>query len=427
AKATAKSQHVFLNGRPIRDKTIQHALREAYRGLIEPGRYPTAVIMLEMDPGAVDVNVHPAKTEVRFRDSSLVHGVVLRAVRDALRSADLTPGTPTPRRDTGETGGVQPAGGQFQRGFRDGSSPSGGSSHTSPVPRTIDPTGFVEYFKRPIQGAGGQRLSYDAIREVVETTLPGHVAPNGFASDDASPARNDIDDDAISRATDQQLQHTPGRDARSALGTGASADAHDAASLPMPRAEGRILQIHNSYVVTQDDQGMLIIDQHALHERVMFEQLLARVRSGDLESQRMLVPTVVPAPARLIDRLREIAGLCAKIGVHLEQIGPGAVGVQGFPTFLFERRVEPGEFVAELLERFDDEGFAPNDEQTLHEVLDMMACKAAIKAGDHMSEPELRDLLRMREAVERSSNCPHGRPTSIRLTIRELEKRFGRS
>jgi len=100
--------------------------------------------------------------------------------------------------------------------------------------------------------------------------------------------------------------------------------------------------------------------------------------------------------------------------------------VQAFPSFLFERRVEPGEFVAELLERFDEEGWAPNDEQTLHEVLDMMSCKAAVKAGDRMSETELRDLLRMREEVERSSNCPHGRPTSIRMTIRELEKRFGR-
>lgn len=109
------------------------------------------------------------------------------------------------------------------------------------------------------------------------------------------------------------------------------------------------------------------------------------------------------------------------------QAPPPPLGVQAFPSFLFERSVEPGEFIADVLEKADAEGFAPESEAALHEVLDMMACKAAIKAGDRMSERELDDLLKLRELVERSSNCPHGRPTSIRLTIGELEKRFGRA
>jgi DNA mismatch repair protein MutL len=184
--------------------------------------------------------------------------------------------------------------------------------------------------------------------------------------------------------------------------------------------------------VTQDEQGLLIVDQHAQHERAMFEYLLARVTGGGegaaaaLESQEMLIPVIVPASPRQIERLPELDGLLSRIGVRAEAMGPLSVGVRAFPTFLFGRAVDPGEFVRELLEKSEEDGFAPGGEETLHEVLDMMACKAAIKAGDHMSDGELRDLLHLREEIERASNCPHGRPTSIRLTIRELEKRFGR-
>lgn len=202
--------------------------------------------------------------------------------------------------------------------------------------------------------------------------------------------------------------------------------------MPAPRLADRVLQIHKSYVVTQDEYGLVIVDQHALHERVMFEQLIARVRAGGdgpsaLESQRLLVPVVLNVKARQVERLAELKPLLDRIGVVAEPLGPATIGVHAFPTFLFDRKVDAGEFLAELFDRADDEGFTPNDEQSLHEILDMMACKAAVKAGDRMSEGELMDLLRMREQVERSSNCPHGRPTSIRLTIRELEKRFGRA
>ncbi len=368
ARATAKCQHVFLNGRPIRDKTIQHALREAYRGLIEPGRYPTAVIMLEMDPGAVDVNVHPAKAEVRFRDGSMVHGTVLRSVREALSAADLTPS-------------VNSAGFGAARGYRPG-------EETAILPREGAPTGearanaFVEFFARTVPETAG-RLSYDAIRDAMNKDVAA-----------AAPAEQPA---PVSQA------------------------------MEVPRPADRLLQVHNSYVVTQDEQGLVIVDQHALHERVMFEHLLARVGAGDLESQRMLMPAVVPATTRQVERLQELAPLLKRIGVVLEPLGPAVIGVQAFPTFLFDRGVDEAEFVQGILEKTDDEGFVPGGEEALAEVLDMMACKAAVKAGNHLSDQELRDLLKMRDLVERGSNCPHGRPTSIRLTIRELERRFGRS
>ena len=406
ARGTAKAQHVYLNGRPIRDKTVQHAIKEAYRGLIEPGRYPTAVLMIEMDPGAVDVNVHPAKTEVRFRDQSLVHSAVLRCIRDALQGADLTPtveqSTPW-RRGGGDMFGPGRVG-------NDIGAPGGLGADSGIGSRTS----FVDYFRRDIPAAAGGiggRFEYQAVRDAIDRVVPG-IVPT------AAPTEVP--------GSDQSVSAPETRDPNPETRFGAD-------TLPTPHAKDRLLQVHKSYVVTEDAQGLLIVDQHALHERVMFEALLARIVGGDgaeakaLESQRLLVPSVVPATRTQITRLEELKPLLDRIGIAIEPLSAEAVGVHAFPTFLFDRGVEPIEFVRELLEKSEADGFTPASEAALHEVLDMMACKAAIKAGDRMSDTELGDLLKLRDLVERSSNCPHGRPTSIRLTIRELEKRFGRS
>ncbi|MCI0669960.1 MAG: hypothetical protein L0Y64_05830, partial [Myxococcaceae bacterium] len=175
------------------------------------------------------------------------------------------------------------------------------------------------------------------------------------------------------------------------------------------------------------ERGVLIVDQHALHERVMFEMLLDRVTNGAMESQRLLAPAVVPATDAHAAALESLAPLLARLGIEAAPLGPGAIGVHAFPTLLFDRKVDPVEFMAELLERAETEGLAPDSEEALREVLDMMSCKAAVKAGDTLAEEELTRLLELREDVERSSNCPHGRPTSIRLTIEQLDKLFHRS
>ncbi len=372
SRSTNQSQHVFINGRVIRDKTIQHAIKEAYRGLIEPGRHATVVLMLEMNPGAVDVNVHPSKVEVRFRDSGLIHSVVLRAIRDVLRAADLTP-------TFGAAGG------------------SGGAPTNNFDPRAILPEtspdgvkAFVDYFRReaPTQPQGN--FSYEEVRR----------AMNEAKSQDAA-------------AFAQAFTPKP------------TAPLHPA-ELPLARPLNRVLQVHNSYLVTQDEQGVVILDQHALHERVMFEHLIARIKDANLESQRLLSPVAVPASPSQMDKLPDLAPLFTRIGVEAEPLGPVSLGIHAFPSFLFSRGVDPVEFMTELLEKTESEAFTPGSEQTLHEVLDMMACKAAVKAGDRMTDVELDELIRLREAVERSSNCPHGRPTTVRLTIRELEKLFQR-
>jgi DNA mismatch repair protein MutL len=177
--------------------------------------------------------------------------------------------------------------------------------------------------------------------------------------------------------------------------------------------------------VTETTDGLVIIDQHALHERIMYEELLERVSRGPLESQRLLIPDVVPASPRQAALLDQIQPLLRKLGIEVSPFGPGTVAVHAFPSFL--ERLVPGQFVRDLLERGEQELLDLHQEEVLHEILDMMACKAAVKAGDPLTSAEIAALLARREMVERSSNCPHGRPTTLRLTLRDLEKQFKRT
>lgn len=398
ARPTSKSQHVFLRGRVIRDRTVQHAISEAYRGLIEPGRYPTAVLMIEMSPEAVDVNVHPAKLEVRFRDQSMVHSAVLGCIRRALQQRDLTP------RLSGGTG---------FGGFNGPTAILPGATSGS-----IEAKDFVSFFKReiPAQFGTGGRLSFDALRRAIERPASAPL------TDAAFPPRDHAPSPAASTA-------------EAASPSALASEARDAARVPLgseqliaaPSPTNRALQVHNSFIVTQDEHGVVIVDQHALHERVMFEYLLQRVASGTLESQPLLMPVLVEATPEQLDLLAALEPLLTRVGIKAEALGPRSLGIRAFPTFLFERGVDPVPFVEELLATAEKDGLAPAQEAALHEVLDMMACKAAVKAGDRMSGDELQALLDLREDVERSSNCPHGRPTTVRITIRDLERLFGRT
>jgi len=185
------------------------------------------------------------------------------------------------------------------------------------------------------------------------------------------------------------------------------------------------IQLHNSYLVAQSDDGMIIIDQHALHERIMYEDLLARVSRGPLESQRLLIPPTLPASAAQIALLEQIQPMLRRIGIEADAIGPDAVAIHAFPSFL--HRLDPADFVHQLLERGEQESLDLHEEELLHEILDMMACKAAVKAGDPLTPAEIEALLARRHLIDRSSNCPHGRPTTLRLSLHDLEKQFKRT
>jgi DNA mismatch repair protein MutL len=205
---------------------------------------------------------------------------------------------------------------------------------------------------------------------------------------------------------------------------GAGASGHPAPPPSVPRLNSAI-QLHNSYLVAESDDGMIIIDQHALHERIMYEDLKARLSRGPLESQHLLIPQTIGASSRQIELLEQIQPLLRRLGIEASAFGPDTVAVQAFPSFM--EKLDPSAFVAELLERGEQELLDLHDEELLHGILDMMACKAAVKAGDPLSAAEIEALLARRHLVDRSSNCPHGRPTTLRLSLRDLEKQFKRT
>jgi DNA mismatch repair protein MutL len=375
ARPTAKYQYLYLNGRSIRDKFAQHALREAYRGLTEPGRHPAGVLLLEMPPGDVDVNVHPTKSEVRFRDSGRIHGLVMASVREQLLGSDLTPAA-IPMRSNGDE-----------------------------APRADLRQKLAEFFRQlpseiaapaatPVMPLAASRMDSAAIANAAPTDYPSHPAPQP----------NPFVPTFTSNAPAQSIGAPP---------------------VPAPTFPAQAIQIHNSYLVVQSDDGVLIIDQHALHERIVYEELFSRLSRGPLESQRLLIPQVVDVSSSQASLLEQIQPLLARLGIEISAFGPMSIAIHAFPSFL--EKLEPESFVRELLERGEQELLDLHQEELLHEVLDMMACKAAVKAGDPLSPGEIAALIARRDLVDRSSNCPHGRPTTLRLSLRDLEKQFKRT
>lgn len=359
ARPTSRHQRFFLNGRAINDRSLSHALKEGFRGLIEPGRHPVGVLHLDMAPARVDVNVHPAKTEVRFRDARPLHGLVRRAVRETLESADLV---------------------------RDIGIPETPETREEPTPPIVETRSMPT--APSTAGAGRERTS-------------GFGRPSSPGLD-LQRARAAMEDVPLNSTAVEVLPTLVGRDA--------------------------VLQVHQSFLVTQDAEGLVIIDQHALHERVMFEQLHERFSEGPLESQRQLVPVVFDAEPTSIAALETLAPLLERLGIDAVAAGPRGIAIHAFPSLLIHRRVEPAPFLAELLDRAADGQVDHEDhEAALSEVLDVMSCKAAVKAGDRLGEREIAELLAMRDRIDRDGSCPHGRPTHLRIPIAEIERRFGRS
>jgi DNA mismatch repair protein MutL len=381
ARPTAKYQHLYLNGRPIRDKFIQHALREAYRGLTEPGRYPAAVLLIEMPAADVDVNVHPTKAEVRFRDGGRIHGLVLSSVRERLLGSDLTPRAIARHEPPVSEQVRQDMQSRLAEFFKAG-----------PVnPSTWVPASSAPSPQQPLPAFEIPRHSPPPAAP--RSSVPSAVYPSSFTAGSSTPAA------------------TP---------------PEPTAPLPPPAPRSApAIQLHNSYLVAESDDGLVIIDQHALHERIMFEDLKARITRGPLESQHLLMPQSFTCSSRQIALLEQIQPLLARLGIEAAPFGPDSVAVQAFPTFL--EKLDPVEFMRELLERGEQELLDLHEEELLHELLDMMACKAAVKAGDPLTGAEIDALLARRDLVERSSNCPHGRPTTLRLSLRDLEKQFKRT
>lgn len=388
ARATSRHQRLYVNGRAITDRSLLHAVKEAFRGVIDPARYPVAVIQLEIDPGEVDVNVHPAKTEVRFRQPSAVHAFLMRAVRSTLRAADLVPMFSL---DSAAAHGAPQATG------------------AAPLSPARDGAARGDWFRsQPMRPQSG--FDYGTLEaKLAQPERTPSFVPHADHTDDA---RRDV----LVHGTDRTerapfASHDDTRNARAAL-----------SALPTLLRSGAVLQVHQSYLIMEDAEGIVLIDQHALHERVLYEQLFDRVMRGGLERQMLLAPIMIEVGPRAAERAESLAPLLARLGFEATPAGPRSVAIHAVPSFLASRHVDAGVFLAELLDRDD----LADTEAAIHSVIDMMACKAAVKGGERLTAEEIARLLESRERIERSTNCPHGRPTSLRIPLREIEKRFGR-
>ncbi|MBN2377275.1 MAG: DNA mismatch repair endonuclease MutL [Sedimentisphaerales bacterium] len=401
ARANAQWQHVFMNSRHIRDRFISHAVREAYRGLLEINRQPVVFLFLTVDPQKVDVNVHPAKTEVRFADSNFIHSLVLATLRDQLLSTDLsvsfktspvqtTPSATDP--DSSET--------PEQRKQRVRQAMADFFQATPPPPPANSPV-------------------------TAPATYTTSAPTNRFASTDFTNQPFTSPPDRF--ATEPPAAPEPPTETQPTTPTDSSTEsappAHSPSS-PSPAAQ-RFLQIHNTYLVTQSEQGLVIIDQHALHERVIYEQLYQQLAQGRLASQRRLIPETLDVTDTQLAALDNAADLLKELGILIDQFGPRTVAIQGFPLLL--GKLSPTAFINDLIDILQTNSGKLSREQLLHQILDMMACKAAVKAGDPLTEDEIESLLKTKQQTNRAGNCPHGRPTTISLSLDQLEKQFKRT
>jgi len=376
ARGSSKWQYFFLNGRYVRDRLLSHALREAFRGRADPNRWPVALLFLQIDPAEVDVNVHPTKVEVRFRNSQLVHGEVLAALTETLNRADLNPGAV-----------VRPVAPSPSEAGAPGEEPPANEERQASLQQAL-----ADFFKSA--PAPQPRLSFP------ESQVPHRPAASAPAGPGEPRPRQ--------RAEAAETPEEP--------------PAHEAA----PPAPPRAIQIHNRYLVAAVPDGLIIVDQHALHERVLYNDLRARLAEGRLAGQRLLIPATFAVTAAEADLLGLCEDLLARLGIEVAPFGPDTMAVQQFPILLTERGVGPVAFLREMLDRLREDE-TTDTERLLEGILSVLACKGAVRAGDVLTPQEIDALLGRAQEAERASACPHGRPTTLRMTLADLEKQFRRT
>ena len=390
SRANNRLQYFFLNGRHIRDRALQHALGEAYRGLLLTGRYPIAFLRLEMPPEVVDVNVHPTKLEVRFQDSGRVYSQLLGSLRKKFLTTDLT-------------ARVNPEESNAQR-------------------QTQDESHLQAHRAAMLQWATGQIANLPPM----PTAGSGRDAEGIQVDLDLRFDRGNSEPLTLHRIPEEMLARSSGTQAYPARSPTTSSDS--LSPIPAPHAAqlfSRGLQIQNRYIVTETNEGMVVIDQHALHERILYEQIREKVLAGKLESQRLLVPepvTFLPAEANAALEAKETL---AQLGIAIEPFGGDTILVSSYPAML--ANLNPSEILRTAVERLMAGGDRLNRRDLLDELLHMISCKAAVKAGDYLAPEEIAVLLEQREQFQDSHHCPHGRPTALVFSREELDKRFKRT
>lgn len=400
SRSSKDQQYTFLNGRAVENAALSQGLREGYHTALMKGQHPVAFLFLQIDPGEVDVNVHPAKREVRFRNPLSVRGVIERAIRVTLETdreswsgafaAPVAKVEAETRADSaqGEFSGMVSAGGGLRR----------------------DEVMAPDRAERPRNVDEGQREAA-TVERVEMPALSVERCGAGLAQREErmAPREKRADAEQGTEAGVEFLEERP----------------RDGAGAAPLASRFRILGVVGRlYVVMENDQGLVLVDQHAAHERVLYEQMVGRMRRREVPSQRLLIPLILRVTPRDGDWLQGHGDILESAGIIIEAFGPNAFKVDALPSFLM------GEETARLIPRIVDElrsASAGSAKLRLGEdVIAKTVCRHAIKANDALGEAELRRLMEDLLACELPYCCPHGRPTMIQMGFDELEKRFGR-
>ncbi|KEA64849.1 DNA mismatch repair protein MutL [Marinobacterium lacunae] len=369
SRSQADQQYFFVNGRIIRDKVVTHAVRQAYADVLFHGRHPAFVLYLELDPALVDVNVHPTKHEVRFRESRLVHDFIFRTLHRVI--ADLRP--------------------------KDGATAALGTTtgleHQSEPPGLRSPGGSV--------GGGGV---FSQGRMPLYQPSPGSAGSQGVAVREQVAAYADL--------------HTPA----SPVAYPQPSAMPEQSAEKVPPLGYAIAQLHGVYVLAQNETGLVLVDMHAAHERIVYERMKKAWDEDKVRSQPLLVPVSLSVSEREADLAEEQPELFERLGFKIERMGADTLTVREVPVSL--ARADAAQLVRDVLADLVVFGRSHRIEQSINELLGTMACHGAVRANRQLTVTEMNALLRDMEATERSGQCNHGRPTWTQLSMAELDKLF---
>nr|WP_298250827.1 DNA mismatch repair endonuclease MutL [uncultured Halomonas sp.] len=396
SRAQADQQYFFVNGRVVRDRLVAHAVRQAYRDVLFHGRHPVFVLYLEVDPAVVDVNVHPTKHEVRFRDGRLVHDFLFSSLHRALGEARAGGQAEEEAGDAPDT--------------RDGEASEAGA----PSPGVTEAAGRWQQqpMSLPDQDAG-ERVTPDRVRAFMEgyrRLHPDHeetlLTPQ--------PAATGAGGGAAGLALAE-------RQAESAPPPEPLPEPDDTRAPPLGFA---VAQLHGVYILSQSERGLILVDMHAAHERIVYERMKTQVHGGRLEAQPLLVPVSLAASHAEVATAESERDAFVRLGVELDAAGPETLLVRQVPVLLADADVEP--LVRQMLADLERYGRSNRLEAHINELLSTMSCHGSVRANRRLTIAEMNALLRDMERTERSGQCNHGRPTWTEMSMKQLDRLFMR-
>ncbi|KFF50528.1 DNA mismatch repair protein [Gammaproteobacteria bacterium MFB021] len=417
SRAQADQQYFFVNGRVVRDRLVAHAIRQAYRDVLFNGRHPVFVLYLELDPRVVDVNVHPTKHEVRFRDGRLVHDFLFSSLHRALAEVRPNP------QGVADADAQAPAGVDSGEARQPGGAPPGGDDAALPAwqqqrmplsgqhERSGAGSGYAPRQdgspRPPAQRIREFMAGYHALHPDHESTL---LTPRQAEDESAGEAAAEGPGGSAAALASRER---PAPDV-------ATLAAHD--DTQAPPLGYAVAQLHGVYILAQSERGMVIVDMHAAHERIVYERMKQQIHAGALDAQPLLVPVSIAvgaAEAETAEREREAF---SRLGVELDAAGPETLLVRQVPALLADADIEP--LIRDMLGDLERYGRSDRFETHINQLLGTMACHGSVRANRALTLPEMNALLRDMERTERSGQCNHGRPTWTEMSMAQLDKLF---